>query len=238
MKRAIVVGATSGIGRQLAVLLAEKGYRVGATGRRKERLEALRAQYPEQILISAFDITETVKVSQQLDMLSKELGGLDLLVLSSGVGELNADLDFAIEKETIAVNVSGFTAVADWGFKYFEKQASGHFAAITSLAGLRGSRHAPAYYATKAYQINYLEGLRQKAGKSKLPIFITDIRPGFVDTEMAQGEGIFWMASVERAALQMMAAIEKKKQVAYITKRWKAIAGLLRMVPEQFYNRM
>lgn len=238
MKRAIVVGATSGIGYQLAVMLAEKGYRVGATGRRKERLEALQAQYPQQILISAFDITDTLKVSQHLDSLSKELGGLDLLVLSSGVGELNADLDFAIENETIAVNVTGFTAVADWSFKYFEKQEGGHFAAITSLAGLRGSRHAPAYYATKAYQINYLEGLRQKAGKSGLPIHITDIRPGFVDTEMAQGHGIFWMASVEKAAAQMMTAIEKKKQVAYVTKRWRAIAGLLRRVPGQFYNRM
>jgi short-subunit dehydrogenase len=62
------------------------------------------------------------------------------------------------------------------------------------VAGIRGSRQAPSYNATKSYQINYLEGLRQKSRKS---IFVTDIRPGLVDTDMAKGEGLFWVMPVE-----------------------------------------
>ena len=123
------------------------------------------------------------------------MNGLDLLVLSSGIGELNMDLDFLIEKQTIGTNVVGFTCICDWAFTYFAQQQSGHLTAITSVAGLRGSRYAPAYNATKAYQINYLEALRQKAASLQKNLFITDIRPGFVDTAMAKGEGLFPVAS-------------------------------------------
>ncbi len=136
------------------------------------------------------------------------------------------------------MNVTGFTVASDWAFNFYENQQYGHLAAITSLAGLRGSRHAPAYYATKAFQINYLEGLRQKARKSRKPIYITDIRPGFVDTEMAKGEGKFWVASAEKAAKQIFDAIQHRKPVAYITKRWGAIATLLKMLPRQIYQWM
>jgi short-subunit dehydrogenase len=238
MQKAIIVGATSGIGRQLAILLANNHYLVGATGRRQQNLEALQSEKPDHILISAFDITHTFEVSRRLDELSNRLGGLDLVIICSGVGDLNHSLDFAVEKKTIDVNITGFTEVADWAFNFFEKQQSGHLVGITSLAGLRGSRHAPAYYATKAFQINYLEGLRQKAKKSKLPVYVTDIRPGFVDTEMAKGEGMFWMASVKKAAGQIFEAIKSRKQVAYVTRRWRTIAALLKALPGRIYQHL
>lgn len=114
----------------------------------------------------------------------------------------------------------------------------GHFVAITSEAGIRGGRQAPAYNSTKAFQINCLEGLRQKVTKLKLPIFITDIRPGFVNTEMAKGDEKFWVATVEKAAKQIMNSIESKSSIVYITKRWRIIALLLRLIPRQVYNRM
>ena len=236
MKKAIVVGATSGIGRQLALDLADKNYMVGVTGRRKNRLEELQSERSENIRISSFDVTNTAEVPAKLEALADGLGGLDLLVLSSGVGDFNPELKFDIEKDTIDVNVSGFTAVADWAFRYFERQKGGHFAAITSLAGFRGSRHAPAYYATKAYQINYLEGLGQRAKKAGIPIYVTDIRPGFVDTEMAKDPGEFWVAPVEKASRQIVAALEKKKSVVYVSRRWRSIAAVLKVVPRQVYK--
>jgi short-subunit dehydrogenase len=238
MKKAIIIGATSGIGRQLALVLANNHFLVGVTGRRLQNLEELQLERPGHIMVSSFDITDTFEVSRRLDELTTRLGGLDLVVVCSGVGDINHSLDFAIEKKTIDVNVTGFTEVADWAFNFFEKQQSGHLAAITSLAGLRGSRHAPAYYATKAFQINYLEGLRQKAKKSGKPIYITDIRPGFVDTEMAKGEGMFWVASAGKAAIQIFDAIQKRKAVAYVTKRWSTIATLLKVLPRQIYQQL
>ncbi|MFT3947858.1 MAG: SDR family NAD(P)-dependent oxidoreductase [Agriterribacter sp.] len=238
MKKAIIVGATSGIGRQLAILLADKNYIVGITGRRKNLLDELQYQRPDNFIASDFDITETFVVTKKLDELAEKLGRVDLLILSSGTGNINEQLDFSVEKKTLDVNVVGFTEVANWTINYFQKQQRGHFVAITSIAGLRGGRQAPAYNSTKAFQINYLEGLRQKVTKLKLPIYITDIRPGFVDTAMAKGEGKFWIATAGKAANQIIKAIERKKTIAYVTKRWKIIATIVRLLPRQIYNRM
>ena len=238
MKKAIVVGASSGIGYQLAVLLAANGYKVGITGRRDQLLLNLQKTNPEQFVVSVFDVTNISDVPLQLKELTDELGGLDLLVLSSGTGKINPTLDTSIEQGINALNVSGFTVVANWSYSFFQKQGFGHFAAITSIAGIRGSRQAPAYFASKAFQINYLEGLRKKAKQTKLPIYITDLRPGFVDTDMAAGENLFWVAPVEKAARQILNAIDKKRDVAYITKRWRIVAFLFWILPKAIHKRL
>jgi short-subunit dehydrogenase len=238
MKKAIIVGASSGIGKELAQILVRDGYRVGITGRRLDLLEELKAQNPHSYSISSFDIRETESSVVKLDQLTAELGGLDLLIISSGTGDINPGLDFEVETKTIDTNVTGFTCVADWTFNFFLKQGHGHLVVISSIAGIRGSAEAPAYNASKAYQINYLEGLRQKAAKSKLPVHITDIRPGLVNTAMAKGEGLFWVMPVEKAARQIYNAITKKMRVATITRRWRIIALLLRLIPRNIYERM
>ena len=237
MKKAIVIGATSGIGKQLALLLADKNYVVGITGRRKNFLEELKFERHDNFIISDFDITDSSIVTGKLEELVIALGNVDLFVLSSGTGEINANLDFNIEKKTLDVNVVGFTEVIDWAINYFLRQEQGHLVAITSIAGIRGSRQAPAYNASKAFQINYLEGLRQKVTKLKLPIFITDIRPGFVNTEMAKGDGKFWVASPEKAAKQILKAIQRKKSVMYVTKRWRLVATIVSLIPGRIYRR-
>ncbi len=236
MKKAIIIGASSGIGRALAIELAKSGYLVGITGRRKLELEALKSLRPESFHISAFDATSTDCVAH-LESLATKLGGLDLVVISSGTGELNPVLDFKLEQPTISLNVKGFTEITNWAFNHFKAQGTGHITAITSIAGLRGGRHAPAYNASKAYQINYLEGLRQKTVSEKLNIGITDIRPGFVDTAMAKGEGQFWVASPEKVAHQIMNFIRRKKDVGYVTKRWIIFAWLLKTLPRGLYKR-
>lgn len=238
MNKAIIIGATSGIGKGLAEKLADNGFIVGITGRRTELLDKLKLQKPNQFFTSTFDITDTILINQRLEKLVAELGGLDLLILSSGTGDLNDNLDYEIEKRTVETNVVGFTCVTNWAFNYFENQKVGHLVAITSVGGLRGSRQAPAYNATKAYQINYLEGLRQKATKFKLPVYVTDIRPGFIDTAMAKGEGQFWVATVEKATEQILDAIKRKRKIAYITRRWKIIGTILKRIPRQIYDRM
>lgn len=237
-KKAIIVGATSGIGRELAVLLLERNYLVGITGRRSQNLNEVSNLYPQSIFTSQFDITETKTIVPSLNSLVRKLGGLDLLILSSGFGDINQDLKEKIEIDTVETNVAGFTSVAIWAYKFFEAQGFGHFATITSIAGLRGGKAAPAYNASKAFQINYLEGLRQKANKINGQIHITDIRPGFVDTAMAKADKKFWMASTGKAAKQILLAIEKKKTVVYVSKRWALIALLLKILPRSFFKKM
>lgn len=238
MKKAIIIGATSGIGKGLAKLLADHNYKVGITGRRTECLNALKNENPNSFLIKSFDVTDTKITIEKLEELKNELGGLDLLILSSGTGDLNETLDFEIEKKVINLNVTGFTNIIDWTFNYFEKQEFGHLVAISSLAGIRGSRQAPSYNASKSYQIKYLEGLRQKSTKSKKPIYVTDIRPGLVDTDMAKGEGLFWVMPVEKVVRQIYKAIKNKRKVIYVTKRWGLIARILKILPRFIYDRM
>jgi short-subunit dehydrogenase len=238
MKKAIIVGATSGIGRSLAKLMVENDYLVGITGRRTQLLEELKAEKPESYQSKTFDITLTTTIEKQLEELTLELGGLDILILSSGTGDLNEKLEFETEKRTIDTNVIGFTAVADWAFNYFSIQRHGQLVAISSIAGLLGNSKAPAYSASKAYQINYLEGLQMKAVKSSIPVFITDIRPGFVNTDMAKGQKLFWMVSAEKAAVRIFNAIRKKRRTAYITKRWVLIALLFKYLPTRIFEKL
>jgi len=238
MKKVIIVGATSGIGKELAKLFVDDSFKVGITGRREKLLEEIKEANPDTFAVRAFDITDVDLSIKMLEELKTELGGLDLLILSSGTGDINESLDFKVEKKTIDTNVTGFTNLVGWAYMHFEKQGHGHLAALSSIGGLRGSREAPSYNASKAYQINYLEGLRQKAVKSGKNIIVTDVRPGLVDTDMAKGEGLFWVMPVEKVARQIFAAIKKKKKVVYVTKRWGFIARLLKLIPGFIYEKM
>jgi short-subunit dehydrogenase len=238
MKKAIIIGASSGIGEALAMLLAANGFKVGVTGRRTSMLDNLVARKPDLIYSFPFDVTDNENLSEKLNQLTAELGGLDLIIYSAGIGELNSSLNLNLELSTIDVNVKAFNSVTVWAYHYFEKQKNGQIVVISSIAGLRGGAIAPAYNASKAYQINYLEGLRQKAKKHKTEINIIDVRPGFVDTAMAKAEEKFWVSTPEKAALQIYDAIKAKKSVIYITKRWRIIAWLLKLIPRSLYERM
>ena len=114
----------------------------------------------------------------------------------------------------------------------------GHLVVVSSVGGLRGGGAAPAYNASKAYQINYAEGLRQRAAKSRLPLYITDVRPGFVDTAMAKGDGLFWVMPVEKAVRQIVRAVRRRRRVAVVTRRWRIAAWLLRHMPDGIYLKM
>lgn len=237
LKKAIIVGASSGIGKELARILVSNNYKVGITGRRLELLEEIKKENPEKYFVKSFDISIPFNSSQNLNELVNELGGLGLLVISSGTGNPNENLEFEIEKLTLDTNVYGVTEIADWGFNYFRKQGFGHLAVISSVAGLRGGRFATVYAASKAYQMNYFEGLRQKVKKLKIPFYVTDIRPGFVDTAMAKSDYKFWVSSPQVAAKQIYGALMKKKKIAYITKRWILIAYIMKLLPKWIYDK-
>jgi short-subunit dehydrogenase len=232
MKNAIVFGATSGIGKSLTKILIQEGYKVAITGRRLEQLEALKKEFPSQILVKQNDIQEVNDVEKVFKEIVAEFKTIDLVIQSSGVGFVNPNLEWDKEQQTILTNVLGVTKLYILTYALFKQQQFGHLVGISSIASLRGSRAAPVYFASKAYQKSYLEGLyiKTKSIKSK-KVFITDIRPGFVDTPMALGDQLFWMVPLEKAATQIYKAIKNKKRVAYISKRWQLIAWVLKIVP-------
>ena len=237
MKKVIIIGATSGIGRELAKLYAVNNWLVGATGRRKELLQSLQKEFPDNILTECFDVTGTENI-ESIKILIQQLGGLDLLIYNSGYGEPSETLEWGIDKATTQINVNGFVEIVHFTFNYFMTEGKGHIAAISSIAAIRGSSYAPAYSASKAYMSTYMEGLYIKAAKLKLPVYITDIQPGFVNTAMAKSTGQFWVSSAEKAAQQIYSAITNKKRKAYITKRWWLIAKLMMVIPIRIYKKI
>jgi short-subunit dehydrogenase len=219
------------------VELSREGYRVGITGRRAELLGEIAALSPENFVASAFDAT-AADAAEKLEALTARLGGMDLFVFCSGTGEVNPTLDPATEEHTNRLNVDAFTRLCGAAYNHLQRAGGGHLAAVTSVMGLRGSGAAPSYAASKAYQINYLEGLRQRSTKGGHGITVTDLRPGSVDTDMMKGEGHFWIVPPRRAAAVIAKAINRRRSVQYVTPRWAIVGRLLKWLPRAIYNRM
>lgn len=237
INRVIIIGATSGIGRRLAELYAEKGWRIGITGRRKELLDELQKKYPAQVETECFDITQNKNI-EHIKSLVKKLDGLHLIIISAGGGDVSKELSWEIDKRTTETNVNGFIEIANWAFNFFITQNHGHLVVISSIASYRGNSWAPAYSASKAFQSIYFEGLHIKARKMKKDVNVTCIEPGFVDTAMAKGNKLFWVVPVDKAAKQIIRAIEKKKYLAYISRRWWIMAKLFKWAPDWIYHRL
>ncbi|MEI6100198.1 MAG: SDR family NAD(P)-dependent oxidoreductase [Eubacteriales bacterium] len=235
MKKAIIIGASSGIGRELAKILSIENYCVGIAARRKELLDSLGKEINSGYILQT-DVSKTHNAAEQLLELIENMGGVDLVVICAGVGYLNPDLNWEMESETIDVNVRGFTCLADAAMRYFLKKGKGHLVGISSIAAIRGSGVCPAYNASKAYMSNYLEGLRCLANKKNKNIRITDIQPGLVDTRMAQGEKLFWVAKPEAAARQIYHIVQSGTVRGYVTRRWGLIAFCYKIMPEWLYR--
>lgn len=152
---ALIVGASSGIGREVALLLLEKGWRVGVCCRRLERLHELADRYPGQVETEALDVCQA-EAPQVLERLMERVGRIDVFYLISGVGWQNPQLDPAIELQTVATNAAGFTRMVTAAFRYFESVGGGHIAVVSSIAGTRGLGAAPAYWLPSASRIPIL----------------------------------------------------------------------------------
>ncbi len=237
MKKVIIIGATSGIGRELAKSYAAAGWLVGATGRRQDYLYTLLLEYPNHIITECFDVTANESLTH-LQSLVKKMDGMDLLIYNSGFGDNSETLDWKLDKTTVDTNVNGFIEIINFSFNYFLEQGYGHLAATSSVASQRGSSLAPAYSASKAFQSVYFEGLHIKSKKMKSSIYVTDVQPGFVDTPLAKGSRRFWVSSPQKAAEQIVEAIEKKKWRVYITQRWWLVAKVIKWMPDFIYHRI
>ncbi len=245
MKRIIIIGATSGIGRELARLYAKAGNRVGITGRRQALLDSLQKDFESLSPVSNTNNQRTIETEcfdvqgsdnmVHLQSLINKLGGLDLIIYNSGFGDPSPALEWETDKKTVGINVNGFIEIVNWCFHYFVKQGWGHVAATSSIASNRGNSFAPAYSASKAFISCYLEGLYLKTRRMKLPLYITDIQPGFVKTKEINIKGQFWIVPLPKAGRQIFEGIESKRFRVYVSKRWRLIAVLMRIVPRFIY---
>jgi short-subunit dehydrogenase len=225
-KKAIIVGASSGIGKESALYLAKKGWDVAICGRRENLLNEVCAENKDSLFPYKLDVSEIDVLPSKLQKIADDLGGLDLLFISAATGFVNTEFDFAKEQTVIRTNVEAFTAMMDWAYGYFKAKGSGQIAAITSISGLLGA--CEAYSASKAYQINYLTDMRRVAKKEYPNLTVTEIRPGFVDTGIADRK-TFWMIRPDEAAKISCEAILKKKHLQYVSPRWRIIGTLLRI---------
>ena len=232
-KRAIVIGASSGIGREVAKLLIQEGWTLGVAARRIELLQDIGNVEVEQI-----DVT-TEDAPARLRSLIEKLGGMDLFFYASGIGKQNRELLQDIEIATMQTNALGFTRMIGEAYRYFAEQGAGHIAAITSIAGTKGLGPAPAYSATKAMQNVYLQALEQQAHARGLRIRFTDIRPGFVDTALLSGDFHYpMMLKPQKVACEIIRAINARKHIRVIDWKYRLLTAVWRTIPIFLWRRI
>ena len=235
---AIIIGASSGIGNEVARLLLQRGWHCGIAARRTEPLEQLRSEYPQLTETETIDITSE-EAPERLLQLIERLGGMDLYFHASGIGKQNRDLQTDIEMRTVDTNAMGFTRMVDTAFNYLASHGGGHIATISSIAGTKGLGPAPSYSATKAFQNTYLQALEQLANARQLNIRFTDLRPGFVDTPLLDGDNHFpMMLRPQQVAKEMVESIERRRHVRVIDWRWRIITALWRLIPRSIWRKL
>ena len=237
-KKVIIIGATSGIGREVALIYIAQGWKVGVAGRREAELESLRTEHPEQVSAQVLDVTHE-DASEKLQALIEQVGGMDVFLLSSGIGKQNYHLQTDIELATAATNVEGFIRMTNTAYHYFERQGHGHLAVISSIAGTKGLGAAAAYSATKGFQNIYIDALDQLARMQELNIRFTDIRPGFVATPLLASEKKYPMLmDAPIVALDIVSAIKRKKRVAIIDWKYRLLIVFWRFIPRWIWLRL
>lgn len=237
-RKAIIVGASSGIGLEVAKLLIADGWQLGIAARREESLRTLQATAPERVEVMPIDVTQPEAEAQLMRLVDK-LGGMDLYFHASGIGKQNRTLESAIELSTVETNAVGFTRMIGAAYRYFAEKGEGHIAAITSIAGTKGLGPAPSYSATKALQATYLQALEQQARQRGLHIRFTDIRPGFVNTALLNGTFRYPMLMrPETVARDIVRSIYRKRHVRVVDVRYRVLTFFWRLIPNCLWRRM
>lgn len=232
------MGATSGMGKGVALGLLNEGYIIGVAGRRGEELDKIKANAPERMFTKVIDVMAD-NAPKLLLQLIEEMGGMDLYFHSSGYGKQNLDLDIEIEKRTVLTNSYGFTQMVDTAFNYFKEHGrKGHIAVISSIAGTKGLGAAPSYSATKRFDWIYLEALAQLAHMQRLDIMFTDIRPGFVATDFIAGDSYPMQMQADYVVRHILKAVLKGKRKVIIDWRYKLLCFFWRTVPACLWEKM
>lgn len=239
MKKIVIVGASSGIGFQVAADFARAGWRVGIAARRLEPMQAIKDQYPDHVEMASIDVTAPDAPQRFADLI-EAIDGMDTLLFCSGTGFTDPELDDARIVNTLEVNVVGFARIVAEAYKYFRATASveqGQIAVITSVAATKGLGIAASYSASKRFQVQFINSLEQLAYTQQVNVAFTDIRPGFVRTPILRDDRSYPMImSVAEAAKLVERAVVARKRVAVIDSRWRIVAGLWSLIPQRLWR--
>lgn len=235
-KRIVVVGATSGIGLEVARLFISRGWFVGIAGRNTQMLDALKQENPSQVYTAVIDITHS-DAPERLSHLIEEMSGMDVYFHSSGIGYNNPQLDETKELDTLRTNGEGFTRMIGAAYRYFRLRKKGQIVAISSVAATRGMGSAPAYSATKRFQMHYLQSIRQLATTDSLHLTVTEIRPGFVDTPLLRDSKYPMLMESKIVAQAIVKAVIRRKRLLTFDWRYRLLVAFWRMIPVRIWEK-
>ncbi len=239
MKKIIIIGASSGMGKRIACDFARLGWRVGIAARREEKLKEIKEMYPGTIEYITLDVAAE-DAAERFNKLIELVGGMDYMLYASGCGWQNPELIKSMDEAALATNVVGFTRIINAAYKYYKTHPGtcrGHIAAITSVSGVKGIGISATYSASKRYQWAYLQAIDQLAHQQKVNVAITDIRPGFVDTALLNKRYPLEM-SVDYIAPRIEKAILTAPRVKTIDYRWAIVCAFWRLIPNSLWNRI
>ncbi|MCQ2974804.1 MAG: SDR family NAD(P)-dependent oxidoreductase [Bacteroidales bacterium] len=234
----VIVGASSGIGYEVAELFIKSGWKTTICARRVEKLEPLVKINPENVKAYSLDICSSECEFQLEKILSEDIK-TNIYFHVAGIGNHNQALDSKIELATIATNCEGFVRCIDTAFNYFRKNGGGHIAAISSIAGTKGLGAAPAYSASKKMQSTYLQSLSQLSSLISTKITITDIRPGFVKTDLLDSKRNYPLLMDKKyVAKKIYKSIIHKKRIKIIDWKYAILVYFWRMIPRFIWERL
>ncbi len=226
----LIIGSSTGIGRALAEAHRSRGLECVTLSRTPESLAGIPA--------FSLDLTDERQAAGAYEKVFARYPEIDTIFLVSGTGDVEPTPSYETARSTIALNCAGFTLAAYQAAKHLEHRGAGRLVAVTSVAAIRGGSQSLSYNASKAYQSSLLEGLRCRFASLKLPITVTEVRAGFVDTAMMKAEKPFWVATADQAAQAILAATKARKELVYVLRRWRLIGWLLRLLPTFLYKRI
>jgi NAD(P)-dependent dehydrogenase (short-subunit alcohol dehydrogenase family) len=245
-KRALVVGASTGIGAALVEQLVREGYAVAALARRADKLaelelccEAFEDERGGRLIVRVHDVEQRQEVPALFEELVQQLGGLDLFVFAAGIMPAMGRHEYDTEKDVqiLTVNTLGLIAWANPVARLLRSQRHGTIVGISSIAGDRGRKGHPAYCTSKAAMDTYLEALRNRLAEDR--VHVCTIKPGYVDTAMTQGmEKLFWLASPAEAAEKILAAARSRANVRYVKRRWWLVGTVIKSIPSFLFRHL
>lgn len=238
MRRAIIIGASSGLGHEVAKILIKDGWQIGIAARRLHLLELLYKIAPDRVEMAAIDVTKSDSEETLMQLIDR-VGGCDMFFYASGIGWQNPELNADIELNTVQTNTMGFSRMIGAAYRYMAAHGGGHIVAISSIAGTKGLGIAPSYSATKAFQNTYLQALEQLSNMQGHNIRFTDIRPGFVATELLGDNPRYpLLMKTEPVAKSIVKAVYSRKHKVVIDARWTVITFFWRMIPDFLWRRL
>lgn len=236
-KHAIIIGASSGIGHEIAVQLAESGCKVAVVARREAKLQELASRHPGQVLPFAHDVTQYDAVPGLFQEITGQLGGLDLVIYASGVMPTveEDEFSFAKDRSMIEVNDVGAVAWLNEAATRFLHTKHGTIVGIGSVAGDRGRRGQPVYNASKAFLHTYLEALRNRIARHGVKV--TTVKPGPVVTEMTRGLELRKPITAEEAAKLIIRKAPSGRE-CYLSPVHAVIFMIIRNIPSWIFRRL